>query len=85
MAIALIAATILSALALILLVCLMAGCVKKDINRWLDTGLNPFNLLFRPDALTPDGLAYRKAAFVMIGLMFGFAIMLTVFSKLDVI
>ena len=39
---------------------------KEGVNKWRDTGGNPFNLLFMSSKLTNEGLAARKNLFICI-------------------
>lgn len=55
---------------------------KEGVNKWRDTGGNPFNLIFMSSKLTKEGLVARKRLFICI-LTFIFMVFLPLlFGKL---
>lgn len=50
---------------------------KEGVNKWRDTGGNPFNLIFMSSRLTEEGLTARKKLFI-----FGFTFILMVLIPL---
>lgn len=55
---------------------------KDGINIWRDTGGNPFNLVFMPYKLTPEGRKARKNLFIFTCLFIALVIIPLIFNSL---